>query len=176
VSIVSIAQSINIRLTQVEGILDETDIVRTSGALGLDNFDNVETKMNPRIAQEAKIIQRPPAQVALLLAIHCFARRAELLRLAGLDLDEHKPVLVARDNVDFRLAAAEIAEQDLVAAPAQVFGGGFLTARAGDLPRRAVVLLSLEPAEEQSTRFPPNACDCSRKARRNSSAYRGAAH
>ncbi len=127
-----------------------SDGVGLLGVGALDNFDDVEAEVNAGIAELAEVIEGGFAEVALFLELDGFAGRAEFLGLAGLDLDEDEPVLVAGDEIDLGFAAAEIPGENLVAATAEVFGGGFLAAGAEDLARGAAIGFASEPTEKHS--------------------------
>src|ERR1017187_6622571 len=93
---------------EVEGILNDANVVGFLRALSDDDFDDVEAKMDPWVAEHAQVIERGLAEVALLVAVDRFARCAELLGLACFDFDEHKPVLVSGDEINLGFAAAEV--------------------------------------------------------------------
>src|SRR6266850_3101799 len=144
----ALSTSINERLAQVECILDEADVAGFLRAVGNDDLNDVEAEMNPRVAEQPQIIERSFADVALLLALDRLTRQAEFLCLAGLYLDEYEPILLAGDDINLRLAATEVLQENLVTVAAQVFRRRFLAARAQHLPRGPVIFLSFKPTEE----------------------------
>src|ERR1039457_4571645 len=142
---------------QVEGVLDEANLVRFFGAAGDDDFDDVEAEVNPGVAEHAQVIERGFAEIALLVAVDRFARCAELLGLACFDFDEHKPVLVSGDEINLGFATAKILQENLVAASTKISRGGFFAARAKDLAGCEIARF-LKPAEEHSQSAANSTC------------------
>src|SRR5579859_7560875 len=106
------------RLAQIKGVLDDPYIVRLACFLLQDNLYDVETKMNPGIAQQPQVIECGLAQIALFFPLDGFTRRTELFRLAGLDLNEHQPVFVAGNDIDLGFSTVEVLQKNLVTVPA----------------------------------------------------------
>src|ERR1039457_5723476 len=142
---------------EVEGILNDANVVGFLRALSDDDFDDVEAKMDPRVAEHAQVIERGFAKVALLVAVDRFTRRTELFGFACLDFDEHEPVLVSGGEINPGFATAKILQENLVAASTEISCGGFFAARAKDLAWCEIARF-LKPAEEHSQSAANSTC------------------
>jgi hypothetical protein len=95
------------------------------------NFDDVETKDDVRIVQQAQPGKAAFGHAQLLLSIHRFKRPAKFFAAAGLDFDEHESVPVPTDDVNLAAAAGfEISIKNFVAVTPQKTAGQFLAPRA----------------------------------------------
>src|SRR5687768_7663833 len=94
-------------------------------AFGPHDGDHVETARGLRDAVAAKVELRRLGDLMLLEVVDLvFGRR--IVFAAGLHFAEHERAAVAGDDVDFAEGAAEVADEDLVAALAEESCGAVL--------------------------------------------------
>jgi len=124
------AKLIHVWFGHLKCVLYHPHIFRATGFFGKNDFDDVEAKLDFRVAQQPQVIESNLAEVALFCRVHRLAWRAKVLVHTRFDLDEHQPFAVTADDVNLPCPAAKAANKDLVAAPTQMAGGPFLAAPA----------------------------------------------
>src|SRR5688500_4868986 len=98
--------------------------------VGPHHRDHVEAGRRLRDAVAVEVVPRGFRDLVALEAVDLRFRRRGRVVDAGLDLAEHQRTAVAGDDVDLAQRAAEVADQNLVAALAEVAGGAVLAAVA----------------------------------------------
>ena len=101
------------------------------GILGEDDFDDVESKKDLGIIEQAQPGERAARDPFLLIGPNRFERPAELFAPARFYFDKDKRVVVATDDVDLAAAAPlEISIENFLTIPPEKTAGRFLAARA----------------------------------------------
>ena len=113
-----------------ERATNQAQFARLTRAVVHIDLDDIEAHRDAGIAQQAQILAGATGKMLPLLTIYRDRSGAELVAGARLDLDKCQHLAVARHQVNLAVPATKLADQNLVALPAQMTRRRALTALA----------------------------------------------